>query len=705
MSDTHRLPSCWPLLMFATFLATLLAACSGGGGSNGGNTPTPPPASVPVIASFTANPATSPSGQSTQLSWSVTGAATLSLDQGIGDVTGQTGRTVNPPISTAYTLTATNAAGSVTARVCVAVNTSASAVGVGLNAPEILVTSNGPQYANIPGSQGDQIVWTATGLNVIAGANRSLIEFSPTGPAGGSASLAVSVTGNCGSQSGSVTIPVLATGPRLQDGQVSSSGPRAFTIQQLLRGDRIVVEATPGTGSMILYDFQGRRVVSGERIDVRAPVRGSYFLHVAASGNYTLTVNGLREQLAQQLPAGAAPAPSPPSLPTAVAGQLTQSLFSDSAQTYGEDLVAVGDDVVALWYDEGRQTSVVRRTSGTGQVRWTWVGTPGDRLYLRSLAPQPDGGVVGVGACGAAGATDEVCIIRLAPDGTRTWERRLSTPGYDYGYGIAADTSGVFVSGFTDGAFPGFANAGGLDGWVSKLETDGTLAWVRQFGSAADDRPFAVAVAGDQVTAFGDTRGGFGPLDPTVGPGGEADLFLYVTSRAGAPIRTSRFGTGLADLAFDIVADADGTLFLTGMTSGPLAAGAPTPFEPQVYTMQVRAGGEIGWRSQLGPRSGQSGETLSLRNGRLAVLFYTNGSFPGGTNNSFDTRGSDDMVVAEYTTGGELRRVSQFYDTSERIFARGIAQVGGDIVVLRDRVYRPSAPFSQVSVDRFAAAP
>lgn len=679
-----------------------LVSCGGGGSSDSGNPQ--PPASTPVIASFTASPATLSSGQSTQLAWTVTGATTLTLDQGIGDVTGQTTRTVAPPISTTYTLTASNSAGSASARVCVAVSTPASTLGVGLNAPEILVASNGAQYANVPTSVGDQVTWTSTGLSVIAGATRSLIEFSPSAAVGSNTSLAVNVTGACGAQSASVSIPVLATGMRLQDGQIAASGPRAFPIQQLLRGDRVVVDATPGTGTMVLYDFQGRRVVSGERIDVRVPVRGSYFLHVAAAGNYTLSVNGVRSQLGQQLPAGTAPVPSPPSLQTAVVGQLIQSLHAESAQTYGEDLVAVGDDVVALWYDEVQQTSVIRRMGSTGQWRWTWVGTPGDRLYLRSLAPHPDGGVVGIGACGSAGPADEVCVMRLNADGTRAWERRLSTSGYDYGYGIAADASGIFVSGFTDGAFPGFVNAGGLDGWVARLEADGSLGWVRQFGSGADDRAFAVAVAGDQVTVFGDTRGGFGPLDATVGPGGESDLFLFVTTRAGAPVRATRFGTGLADLAFDIAADTDGSVYLTGMTSGPMAPGAPTPFEPQVFVMQVRSGGDIGWRSQLGPRAGQSGETLSLRDGRLAVLFYTNGSFPGGTNNSFDTRGSDDMVVAEYTTDGELRRVSQFYDSSERIFARGVAQVGGDIVVIRDRVYRPGAPFSQVSIDRFSAS-
>ncbi len=75
-----------------------------------GTTPTP---TFPVINSFTASPASITSGQSSTLSWSVTGATTLSLNQGIGTVTG-TSRSVSPTIPTTYTLTATNSSGSVT---------------------------------------------------------------------------------------------------------------------------------------------------------------------------------------------------------------------------------------------------------------------------------------------------------------------------------------------------------------------------------------------------------------------------------------------------------------------------------------------------------------------------------------------------------------------------------------------------------------
>ena len=83
--------------------------------------PSPNP---PVITSFAANPSVIVLGQATTLSWNVTAARTLSLDHGVGDVTGSTSRLITPTQAgpLAYTLTATNGAGSSPATAQVTVN-------------------------------------------------------------------------------------------------------------------------------------------------------------------------------------------------------------------------------------------------------------------------------------------------------------------------------------------------------------------------------------------------------------------------------------------------------------------------------------------------------------------------------------------------------------------------------------------------------
>jgi hypothetical protein len=97
----------------AVALASLLVAACGG---------TTDPA--PVIASFSASPSSAAHGTPITLEWSVSDATSLSIDPGVGAVTGTT-RTVAPCATTTYTLTASGPGGSATrtARVTVAAPT------------------------------------------------------------------------------------------------------------------------------------------------------------------------------------------------------------------------------------------------------------------------------------------------------------------------------------------------------------------------------------------------------------------------------------------------------------------------------------------------------------------------------------------------------------------------------------------------------
>lgn len=78
---------------------------------------------APVISTFKASPTTITQGQSTTLSWSVSGypAPAVSLDNGVGDVTGLASTTVSPGRTTTYTLAATNSAGSTSSEVTITV--------------------------------------------------------------------------------------------------------------------------------------------------------------------------------------------------------------------------------------------------------------------------------------------------------------------------------------------------------------------------------------------------------------------------------------------------------------------------------------------------------------------------------------------------------------------------------------------------------
>lgn len=136
-SPIRRMRVCAALLFLG-----VAGACGGGGGGGGGSGGgvTPPPAVVPPsITAFSAGPSTITAGQSSTLSWTVSGATSLSLDNGIGTVTGSS-RSVTPSSTTTYVLTATNGGGSVTASATVTVT---GAGGSSVVIPLVVVDSPG----------------------------------------------------------------------------------------------------------------------------------------------------------------------------------------------------------------------------------------------------------------------------------------------------------------------------------------------------------------------------------------------------------------------------------------------------------------------------------------------------------------------------------------------------------------------------------
>ena len=105
-------------------MATLLGC--GGTATPGGTGVGPRGGQQPSIASFTSSPAIVAPGGASTLSWTVAGATALSIDQGIGSVTG-TSTSVSPTTTTTYTLTAENSQGSTTATATVTVASSGGA--------------------------------------------------------------------------------------------------------------------------------------------------------------------------------------------------------------------------------------------------------------------------------------------------------------------------------------------------------------------------------------------------------------------------------------------------------------------------------------------------------------------------------------------------------------------------------------------------
>lgn len=138
------------------------------------NVPNP---ALPSLANFKATPSAIIAGQQTTLSWTASNATSLSLSN-VGNVTGKTSVTVQPGTTTVYQLTASNAAGSVTASTSVAVTVAPSTVGALSNPVTAAITGTHATYQVGPGKAyptPDQVPWSSLTAGDVVN-----IHYSPT---------------------------------------------------------------------------------------------------------------------------------------------------------------------------------------------------------------------------------------------------------------------------------------------------------------------------------------------------------------------------------------------------------------------------------------------------------------------------------------------------------------------------------------------
>ncbi|MBK9991061.1 MAG: putative Ig domain-containing protein [Verrucomicrobia bacterium] len=126
---------------------------------------------------FSASPAKIDAGNSATLAWSVSGSTALSIDQGVGSVSGSSA-IVSPTATTRFTLSASNAIGTVTAITTVAVNHPPALAAL----PDVTVVAGTAVSFSLSASDpdGDALSFTASGLPDGASLSASTGAFSWT---------------------------------------------------------------------------------------------------------------------------------------------------------------------------------------------------------------------------------------------------------------------------------------------------------------------------------------------------------------------------------------------------------------------------------------------------------------------------------------------------------------------------------------------
>ncbi|MBA3330654.1 MAG: SBBP repeat-containing protein [Actinobacteria bacterium] len=329
----------------------------------------------------------------------------------------------------------------------------------------------------------------------------------------------------------------------------------------------------------------------------------------------------------------------------------------------------------------GDKDLVLIKQAPSGATVWTReVGTIGlERAY--GVAVDPQGHVVVTGYTRgdldgnhAGNTTDDVFVVKFDPDGNREWLHQLGVPALaDRGYAIATDTTGnVYVTGYTRGDLAG-SNQGDKDVFLAKFDPTGAQVWLRQFGSAGEDKAWGVAATGGGVTLAGMTSGALGTLV------GALDGWVARYDAAGNRVWLQQFGTAADEEVWGLTADAEGNAYVAGYSAG--AFDGPLAGDKDLVVARFDASGAMTWKDQLGTDRNDKGAAIQLDGAdALYVAGFTDGNLATSV-------GKFDAVLVKYardTTREWTRQFGTLEDDGADAFAEAnlyLDTYGGTVYV------------------------
>jgi hypothetical protein len=248
-------------------------------------------------------------------------------------------------------------------------------------------------------------------------------------------------------------------------------------------------------------------------------------------------------------------------------------------------------------------------------------------------------------------------VAQYDVQGNQRWFTKLGTAAADRGYAVAADADGsIYVGGYTKGELGG-VNAGDKDVFLAKLDAEGKQVWVRQFGSAGEEKGMALAVSGEGVYLAGMTAGALGEQV------GDLDGFVARFDREGNRVWVKQVGTEQADEFWAMTADGTGGVLLTGYTAGDFAGNLAG--DKDLIVARIDASGAVVWKDQLGTAGNDKGAAIARDETGFVVAGFTDGALQAAV-------GKFDAVLVRYKadqTRGSVRQFGTIEDDGADAFA------------------------------------
>ncbi|NWJ50810.1 MAG: SBBP repeat-containing protein [Bacteroidetes bacterium] len=189
---------------------------------------------------------------------------------------------------------------------------------------------------------------------------------------------------------------------------------------------------------------------------------------------------------------------------------------------------------------------------------------------------------------------EDVFVVKYNPEGKMIWSKQFGSDSTDIGKGIFVDKKGfVYITGITGGKL-GQSRYGKSDGFLMKLDQNGKLLFIEQFGSASDD--YSNAITGDNkgnIYVCGSTFGDLATKNK-----GFMDAFTGQFTDDGKLVKFNQFGSEGFEITMNLLVDKEKNIYVCGSTSGDF--GCKQIGEGDCFLTKINDKGEIVWNKQFG---------------------------------------------------------------------------------------------------------
>lgn len=197
-------------------------------------------------------------------------------------------------------------------------------------------------------------------------------------------------------------------------------------------------------------------------------------------------------------------------------------------------------------------------------------------------------------------------LITQAQNSGIIWQKTIGGSNSDMLSAIIETSDdGYLVGGSSDSDISGEKSEnskGGMDYWILKLDTTGTIIWQKTYGGSADEKLSSVEQTSDGGYIIGGTSSSGISGDKTEDSRGKADYWVLKLDLNGNIVWQKSYGGNEYDDLVSIVETNDGGYLVAGQSSSAVSGDRTVSRNglPDAWVLKLDSTGEIVWQKSYG---------------------------------------------------------------------------------------------------------